>query len=434
MALAIVLAQGGLGATLIRRVDPPSTYDLGILLAVQSVLGLLIFVAVVAISLPFGTAGYVTAVLVAPLPLLGLRIVGLVVLERAMRYGRIAIIEVAEHSIYAVWAVITAWLGWGVWSLATAGLVRGIAASALMVAFGPVGLVSPRWSLSAAKRLLAFGVRVQGVSVIGLSRDQAINVGTALIAGTPTLGVWTVGMRFLQLPLILYGSLWRVSLPGMSRLRARDVEMTSVLARTAGVTAAGAGVLLAPLVGLAPAYIPLLLGDQWSEVVWIMPAAGAALLIGGPISVALTGYLWASGDAHAPLRASAFAALAWLFVGLPLLSLIGLVGLSIGWLVADLVAARVLIRGAARQLDGRVPVVRPIIAPISAATAAACIGWLLARDHASIVALVAGFFCVEFVYFMLLIVLDRVGAGDLRATVTRLMRAWRPSSESGTGA
>ena len=196
----------------------------------QSVLGLLIFAAVVAISLPFGTAGYVTAVLVAPLPLLGLRIVGLVVLERAMQYGRIAFIEVAEHSIYAVWAVATAWLGWGVWSLATAGLVRGVAAPALMVAFGPVGLVSPRWSLSAAKRLLGFGVRVQGVSVIGLSRDQALNVGTVLIAGTPTLGVWTVGMRFLQLPLILYGSLWRVSLPGMSRLRARDVEMTSVLA------------------------------------------------------------------------------------------------------------------------------------------------------------------------------------------------------------
>ena len=163
-----------------------------------------------------------------------------------------------------------------------------------------------------------------------------------------------------------------------------------------------------------------------------MPAAGAALLIGGPISVALTGYLWASGDARPPLRASAFAALAWLFVGLPLLSVIGIVGLSIGWLVADLVAAGVLIRGAARQLDGRVPVVRPIIAPISAATAAACIGWLLTRDDASIVALVMGFLCVELVYFTLLIVLDRVSAGDLRSTVIRLMRAWRTSSESGT--
>jgi PST family polysaccharide transporter len=353
--------------------------------------------------------------------LFGLRITGLVVLERGMRYGRIALIEVAEHTLYAAWAVTTAALGWGVWSLATAGLVRGVASASLMVVLGPVGVVSPRWSFPTAHRLLGFGLRVQGVSVIGLSRDQALNIGTALIAGAATLGVWTVGMRILQLPLLLYGSLWRVSLPGMSRLAAHEVDMAPILARAAGVTAAGAGMLLAPIVGLAPAFIPLLFGDEWAEAVWIMPAGGAALLIGGPISVALIGFLWAAGDGRTPLRAGATAAVTWLVVGFALLPVIGLAGLSIGWLAAEVLASRVLIRGAAQRLNGRLRIVRPIVAPTFAAAVAAIIGWLLARQHASVVAIVAEFLCVEFVYYTLLIVLDRTAGGDLRATAARLV-------------
>jgi peptidoglycan biosynthesis protein MviN/MurJ (putative lipid II flippase) len=134
----------------------------------------------------------------------------------------------------------------------------------------------------------------------------------------------------------------------------------------------------------------------------------------------LFGYLWAAGDARTPLRANVAAAVVWIAVALPLLPLVGVAALAIGWLAAALTDASVLLIGAAALGVRRTLLLRPIAVPVAAASVAAAVGWLLARDHGSAPAIAGELCCVEVVYLALLVAFDRARADDLKSIARRL--------------
>ena len=79
-----LLADGGLGAGLIRRAEPPAVEELQALTGFQ--LGVTVGLALVtaAVAAPFGEAGRVTALMVWSLPLAMLQIPGRILLERSL--------------------------------------------------------------------------------------------------------------------------------------------------------------------------------------------------------------------------------------------------------------------------------------------------------------------------------------------------------------
>ena len=70
--------------------------------------------------------------------------------------------------------------------------------------------------------LLRFGVRFQAAIGVGVARDQVLNAGIAAIGGLGTLGVWALAFRVMQVPLLLFTTLYRVSYPAMAKLLAAD--------------------------------------------------------------------------------------------------------------------------------------------------------------------------------------------------------------------
>jgi polysaccharide transporter, PST family len=389
VVFASLLADGGLGAGLIRRAEPPDIEELQALTALQLAVSTGLALAIAAVAIPFGEAGWVTAVMVCSMPLAVLQFPGRILLERSLSYRPLALVEVSQVLTYYAWAIGFVVAGFGVWGLASATVAMRVAAALIMIRVSPVGLVRPRFHWSRIRPLIGFGVRFQATSATWLVRDQGLNAAIAAIASISTLGLWSLARRLLEVPFLLFDSLWRVSFPTMSQLMAAKSDVAPLIERAVGMAAVGGGVVLVGLAGSAPGLIPGLFGEQWRGASDVIPWACLALGIGGSISVATQGYLYAVGDASAVLRASLFDTIALFAVAIPLLPLIGVSAVGVGLFAAAVVQAVVLCRATRKWM--RVRLAGPLVAPLVVGTCSAAVGWLVAdRGGANLLSGVAG--------------------------------------------
>ena len=375
VTFADFLADGGIGSGLIRRVEPPERADLKALLGFQLVLSTVLAIGIGLAAVPFGTLGEVTALMALSLPLSAVRAPGGILLERQLSYRPLAVVEMVETICYFVWAIVTVSVGWGVWGLASASLVRALTGTTVLLAVLPSARLIPSLSWARVKPLLGFGSRVQAVGIATFLRDQGTNAAIAVFAGVAALGIWSVALRILQIPLLLITSLWQISYPGMARLVAAKEDVGPTIERVVALTALSAGLILAPLVAATPAWVPALLGSQWTDAVAVIPPASLHLMIVGPLSVALIGYLWAVGDASAVLRATLVGFPLMAIVMIPLLMTIGVSAVGFGWLAFGAGEGTVLIRSARKHAEFRI---KPgLVPPAIFAVVGAAAGWMV---------------------------------------------------------
>jgi O-antigen/teichoic acid export membrane protein len=370
------LADGGLGAALIRRPEPPEREELQGLMALQLSVSLGLALASAALAAPFGRIGWVVAVMVSSMPLVMLQFPGRILLERSLSYHRLAIVELSQVFAYQAWAIGFVVAGFGVWGLASATVAMRAVAAIAMAAVCPAGVVRPRFSWSRVRPLIGFGLRFQGASATSFVEGQGLNASIAVIAGISTLGLWSLARRLMEVPFLLFDSLWRVSFPTMSQLVAAKEDVAPLIERAVAMAAVGSGVILTGLAGSAPGLIPGVFGEQWRAAASIVPAACLALAIAGPLSVATVGYLYAVGDASAVLRAHVFRMLSLFAVALPLLPVLGATATGLGWLASSVVDSVFL--GRATLKWTRVPLIRPLLIPVNVGIVAAVAGWLVA--------------------------------------------------------
>ena len=370
-----LLADGGLGAGLIRRAEPPAVEELQALTGFQ--LGVTVGLALVtaAVAAPFGEAGWVTALMVWSLPLAMLQLPGRILLERSLSYRPLATVEVSQVLVYNVCAVSLVLLGFGVWGMASATVVMRVAGVLVMARVIPAGIVRPHFSWRRIRPLLGFGVRFQATNAGWLARDQGLNVSLAAVAGVSTLGLWSLANRVLQVPSLFIQTLFRVSFPTMSRLVAAKEDVAPLIERAIGMVAVGSGIILTGLVGSAPGLFPGLFGEQWQEASQIMPGVCLSIMIAAPVAVSAQGYLYAVGDASAVLRASTYETIALFAATLPLVLVLGVRGIGIGFLIASVVETYAL-RRTMLQLT-KIDLVRPLLAPVAAFIVSAVAGWLV---------------------------------------------------------
>ena len=378
VVFASFVADGGLGAVLIRQSQPPTRSDLRALLAFQLGLTSVFAFGIAALFLPFGEIGAVTALMVLSLPLMSVRAPAVILLERRLDYRPMAVVEIVETICNYIWAIATVSIGWGVWGLATASVVRVLVGSFLLLYFVREARMLPLPSWTRISPLLGFGLRIQAVGIANLLRDQGTNALIAIIAGVSALGVWTVAFRILQIPLLFLISLLRVSYPSMSRLVSAEEEVGPTIERVIAVVTVVSGMIIVPLVAATPAWVPSLLGSQWEDVVFVIPPAALHLMIMGPLTVALIGYLWAVGEVAVVLRATILGIAAVTVVLIPLLVIIGVPAVGFSWLAGGVLEAVVLITCARRH--ARFAVVPRLIPPALLAVIAASVGWLVSRE------------------------------------------------------
>lgn len=375
--IAGLLADGGLGAGLIRRPEPPTTEELQALTALQLAVAVGLTVVAVAVAAPFGETGWIIALMVSSMPLAVLQLPGMIVLERSLSYRPLALVDVSQVIVYQAWAIGFVVAGFGVWGLASATVARRVAAVLVMARVSPVGIVRPRFSWHRIRSLMGFGARFQATTATWLLGEQGLNLAIAAIANVSTLGLWSLAKRVMDVPLLLFQSLWRVSFPAMSQFVAAKRDAAPVIERSVGIAAVGSGALLTGLAAAAPGLIPGLFGEQWQEASTVIPWACLALGIGGAISVATQGYLYGVGDASGVLRAVACQTGTWFAVTLPLLSVVGVSAVGIGWLASAVVGAFMMGRATLKWTP--VHLVRPLLIPVIVGVVSAGAGQLVAR-------------------------------------------------------
>jgi peptidoglycan biosynthesis protein MviN/MurJ (putative lipid II flippase) len=269
--------------------------------------------------------------------------------------------------------------------------------------------------------MLGFGARFQAVGVINIIRDLGLNLGTVLIAGVSTLGLWNLAYRVMQLPYLLFSSLWRVSYPAMARLLAADEPARPMIERGVGLAAVATGLVLAPLAGSATAFVPAVFGSQWTDTASVIPCASVGLMIGGPISVATAGYLYAVGDAATPLRATIAHTIVWLLIAFAALPVLGVAAIGIGWGAGSVVDAIVLGRGAVRHTQAHIAGLLVFPAVGAWLGAAAALG-LTARIGPSIAAGIAAVVISLTVYMLVLTATCRDRASEVGQLVIAAAR------------
>jgi O-antigen/teichoic acid export membrane protein len=181
--LAQALADGGLGAAMVRRPEPPTRQELRTMNGIQLLLALAICLPVAAVAaLEFGHAGAVTTVMILSLPIMTLQTPGRITLSRSMRFDRQAVAETGSSVISLVATVIAVVLGAGVWGLAAGAVIKAVVAT-LMINLLSGGFHRP--SLRGWRGfgpVLLFGVKFQASFYTFLGREQGLNALLAVSA------------------------------------------------------------------------------------------------------------------------------------------------------------------------------------------------------------------------------------------------------------
>jgi O-antigen/teichoic acid export membrane protein len=245
-------------------------------------------------------------------------------------------------------------------------------------------------------------------------------LATAAIGGLATLGLWTLAYRALQAPVLFFDSLLRVSFPAMSRIVAMQADAVAVIKRALVVGTVAFGVILAPLAASSPALIPAIFGGKWADAADILPPACLGLVIALPVTLGLTGYLWAIGDAQLPLRASVANGIVLLLVATALLPFLGAAAIGVAFAAAAAVSAIVIRRGAARYVDLSLS---PLVAPTIVWVITVGLGWIaISRLDASLGIAVTGALLTEAVYVGAMAIVAR---SQLRETLSFVRSAFQ---------
>ena len=423
MIVSITLvSDGGLGAALIRGDHEPSRLVFEQLNGLQLTISGVVTLAALAAAPFLGRPGWVAAVMTSSLCIAVFGSASNIYLERHLMFRQLATIDVAESLAYLLWTIPAALLGAGVWALATASVAQVTVRTVLVLRLAPVRVLRPRFGLTAIRPLLAFGARFQAINAVNLVRDQGLNIGVAAVAGISTLGVWTMAFRFIQIPFLLFESLWRVTFPGMARLIEAGEDPRPAVRRILTQSSILTGAIMAALVGATPGLIPAVLNHRWHSIVDILPWACAGLLVGGPVSVAVAGFLFAKGDASTVLRGAVLHTGASLVLGLALLPVIGVRALGMSVLASAVVEGTVL--GARAEHTYDIRIVRPLVIPTLASAVAATMGWIAASHITpSAVGAAAGGGIAVGTFVVAFRVLDPRALRDTLSLVTRTVRS-----------
>lgn len=292
----------GLAAALIQKKEKIETEDLKTTFTVQQILvvSLLIIIFVVSPHIKnfYGLdrqSIYLLYALGASFFMSSLKTIPSVLLERGLRFEKLAISNILESIVYNVSLVYFAWKGFGITSFTIAVLARGVTGLVALYIFQPwkPAFAVSRKSLS---KLLKFGIPYQINTFIAVLKDDGLTLVLGKVMGTSSLGILVWAQKWIQIPLrVVLDNVTRVTFPAFSRMQddkpelersvTRSIFFTTVLVFPATV----AIVLLFPVVtNIIPKY------HQWLPAIFPLTLLSINVLFAA-VTTQLTNLLNAIG-------------------------------------------------------------------------------------------------------------------------------------------
>jgi len=329
--LAAAVSEGGIATGFIRQSEGISRKVLQSINGVQLLIALTLAAAITPIAMRFGLAGSLAALIVWSLPIVSLQTGGRVVLLRELRFRDIAIIEAIGVITYYTWSVVGVLAGYGVWSLASGMLIRAGAATCAVGFIVGWGVLVP--SLKRYRDVLGvigFGIRFSLTLLVTVIYEQIKNIVIVLVAGTPTLGLWSLASRVLQIPYLMYNPINQLAFPAFSQFNAAARDLRPVIERVTRLSFVTSTLTLPAFLVAIPGMISVLFGPQWDDAALIFPGVICAIFIGLPITAPCIQLLYAMGKASEVLRITVLGLVLNLACVALLLWLVGVSGIGFG--------------------------------------------------------------------------------------------------------
>ncbi|GIV61831.1 MAG: hypothetical protein KatS3mg044_0697 [Rhodothermaceae bacterium] len=206
------------------------------------------------------------------------RSISAISLERELRYEKLALIEVVESLSYQITAVVLAVMGFEVWSLVAAVLVRSLLGTVLIFRVAPwkVRFVyDPHTTLE----LLRFGIPFQVHRIVGNVRNWVTPTLVASLIGADAVGFLMWASSNGRKPRNIIQNVVRVSLPHFSRIQDRSEEVTQILRQYVLYFFVLCGGWLALLASMGYPLVEVIYTAKW------LPAVPALILYAGLLNL-----------------------------------------------------------------------------------------------------------------------------------------------------
>lgn len=419
---AITLLSGAaLSLQAVRSPKPLSLHSLRVLFTAQSILSVVGGIALwtlaptIAVAYHAGDAAVIALRIVSIGVMLScLQSIPTALLERDLRFGRLAISEISVAIAFNTIAVAAAWAGLGI-----KGVAIGIA-SQVVVGCVVVNAMKP-WSIGLAfdlrvlRQEIGSGIAYFGVSVTSIVKDAVNPVFMGLLLGAADVGLATWANLVSAYSVMALQMLQRVYIPTFSRL-AHDPDhldefVKSVLKLTNAVTAPLACMLL---VLIHPITVDIF------GVKWLRAVPAFYLFWIGNLFVPTVSPLLALLQALGRGRVALAAAVMWMLLtwgfGVPAIMWLGITGTGLATCLVNL-SNYFVVRIARRHIRFRI---LPQILPIwCLGVAVASVIWLLNLFHParSVALLLAYLIAGVALYLLLFYVTNRTSVRAFLAIV-----------------
>ena len=273
IAFSQIVSHVGVGPAIVQRRDLNDTH-IRTAFTISGGLGLVLGVVVWSAA-PSIAAFYrmpavepILRVVALLFPIDGLNTVGKSLLMRALRFRLYVAIDVGSYILgYACIGVLLAWYGYGVWAL--------VAANMLQVALRTVAMyvvtrhsLRPSLNWPASRDLLSFGVGHSLAQFALVLSQQGDNLIVGRWLGPAALGIYGRAYNLMVLPATAFGKIVnRVLFPIMSRVQDERDRLAGGYERALAIVALISLPVSATLWIVAPEFIPVLLGPNWTGVV-----------------------------------------------------------------------------------------------------------------------------------------------------------------------
>jgi O-antigen/teichoic acid export membrane protein len=186
---------------------------------------------------------------------------------RDMDYRRVEVLTMIAGLAGGIAAVAAAVYGAGAWAI----IAQQIVATAIATALAwKRSLWRPRFAFSRAslRSMWSFSAYMLGQRMLWYLQSNADRFLIGRFLGTAALGVYAVAYNTMLVPASkLGGPLQRVFSPAFSRIQDQPERIAATWARVARLLAFVSVPALGGLIVVAPDFVPLVLGDQWTNAV-----------------------------------------------------------------------------------------------------------------------------------------------------------------------
>lgn len=375
------VAELGLPAALVRMREEPSrdlqAATIGLLLAITVSASLTVLLVAFALLPALGVYSDVVRVIAITLvaaPIYAARAVPMAMMDRGMRFGRVAAVEAADTLGFNAFALAAALAGVGVFSLAGAVPV-GALLGALVAWTTQSAARLPRLDFARVRPLIGFGSRVSVLGVLYLGRDLGYVTVIGAVGGAPMAGFYGMAKRLFSFPTALAAAVARVMLPTLSQ---SGEDRPARTARMLGQIALACGLPLALVAGAIQPFIQVVLGSEWLPTAEIVLWGSLGMLLGASVASPINSFFLAEGEPNPAVVAVAVELGVGFLLAALLIGPFAEAGIGAAMSIGSLLAAAILLcttRPEVRAGAGKVA----RVAAISFLAAAA--GQLLAVDR-----------------------------------------------------